>query len=673
MTSVSTPRTPTPSPVGNGLGDSIKFASPEHFKGERGTLKRWIIQIQLYVRMHSSKFSDEAAKVMFASSYLSGAALDWVMPRLEDYISNPGGRQEEETRQMFHQLENFFVCIKTAFGEVDEDRAIERRLQNLRQRTSAAVYAAAFRTLAYKIDWDDSSLTAHFYQGLHDRVKDAMVAVERPDSLEAMIETAVRIDDRQQERYFDKQVRSKRPNRGKQSIGDPMEIDVSEKGTRTKTCYTCGKLGHVKRNCPKEAAEVSEQWIEVTEDEMPATGSDHNRLSWTACWEDSCKVHQSDKVGSGYWPREPRPVTRTIKRPRIQCLPLFAEKPITAAMEVKIGEKWTTALINDEEKNKVTTRFLSKINGYVQTNCTVNNDGEVAGLDVETKHGLVGTTSFQVINSTREYAVLGKNWRRDTGGGESAPNKKSQLEPQTIHFIAYKNLLGQSKPEYKHNWDEVQELDLAFKKGNNPTETKLWKQFEEIQVSMARAHGKKPSAITGEWKKHALKASKGNFEVSDEEIDSEQDISTPVTVKKRQPSPWPQEPPEDEYGIPTPSSSSWDEMVEEDISETEGRKSPANGSNKLATDISKIRQLGKAVPHMEKEIEEAAVWLEQHWPPDSQKDAPRFKERADSIIRNLEERAKHIKGDQAETWSPWDYSHSDFDETATGDYPEQNL
>lgn len=108
---------------------------------------------------------------------------------------------------------------------------------NLRQRQSATAYASEFRTLAYKPERDESALTSHFYERLQDRVKDAVISVSRPDSLQGMIDTAVKIDERQYERDIDKRADTRLRPAKRQSRGDPMKTDVNkEKGSRTKTC-----------------------------------------------------------------------------------------------------------------------------------------------------------------------------------------------------------------------------------------------------------------------------------------------------------------------------------------------------------------------------------------------------------------------------------------------------
>ncbi|RPB14710.1 hypothetical protein P167DRAFT_533704 [Morchella conica CCBAS932] len=34
--------------------------------------------------------------------------------------------------------------------------------------------------------------------------------------------------------------------------------------------------------------------------------SQHGSMSWTACYDDSCRIHFSDKEGSGWFPKAPR-------------------------------------------------------------------------------------------------------------------------------------------------------------------------------------------------------------------------------------------------------------------------------------------------------------------------------------------------------------------------------
>ena len=79
----------------------------------------------------------------------------------------------------------------------------------MKQTQSAMVYGSRFKTLAYTIKWDDAAFASKFYEKLKNKVKDAMVAMDKPKSLENMINIAVKIDDRQHNRFVDKKTWSK--------------------------------------------------------------------------------------------------------------------------------------------------------------------------------------------------------------------------------------------------------------------------------------------------------------------------------------------------------------------------------------------------------------------------------------------------------------------------------
>jgi hypothetical protein len=125
------------------------------------------------------------------------------------------------------------------------------------------------------------------------------------------------------------------------------------KGTTDKSsveCYGCGKKGHYKSECnarkqrhdlqgsgqhqPQDKSfratkstgnEIVEQTqsLKATqgrggyqEMEPIITQDPHGMESWTACFDDNCAIHLSDKFGSGYWPaKKTRSVCRTIGQP----------------------------------------------------------------------------------------------------------------------------------------------------------------------------------------------------------------------------------------------------------------------------------------------------------------------------------------------------------------------
>ena len=139
----------------------------------------------------------------------------------------------------------------------------------------------------------NAAFASKFYEKFKNRIKDEMVVINRPESLKKLINIAVKIDDRQYNRFIDKKTWSKPiPKNTPQFKRDPMELNVTKKRGLKKTCYVCWKLGYLKRNCSKKTVEVSEKWIEMIENPETATKINHENLSWTTCSDDQCKIHR---------------------------------------------------------------------------------------------------------------------------------------------------------------------------------------------------------------------------------------------------------------------------------------------------------------------------------------------------------------------------------------------
>ena len=81
--------------------------------------------------------------------------------------------------------------------------------------------------------------------------------MNRPESLDEMITVAIRINNRQYERYVDKKTDAKTHPTKRFLKRDSMKLNITEiKKIKIKTYYSCGKKNYLKRNCFEKAMKI---------------------------------------------------------------------------------------------------------------------------------------------------------------------------------------------------------------------------------------------------------------------------------------------------------------------------------------------------------------------------------------------------------------------------------
>jgi hypothetical protein len=143
---------------------------------------------------------------------------------------------------------------------------------------------------------------------------------------------------------------NKGPKKGQNKRPQPKTKGTTDKSNVE--CYGCGMKGHYKNECKarKQSHDLQgsgqhrnqdksfratkstgngvveqPQSLKATQgrgayQEMEQTATEvqdtHAAVSWTACYDDNCAIHYSDKYGSGYWPaKRTRSVYRVIGQP----------------------------------------------------------------------------------------------------------------------------------------------------------------------------------------------------------------------------------------------------------------------------------------------------------------------------------------------------------------------
>ena len=302
----------------------MKVPEPKMFSGKQGTLHGFLRSVDIYMSFHSDQFWSAKARNLFLLSYLKGDAADALQPQLEEYvrIQDPDAMEDESLEFLTNKkyVRNMLMLL---FKDSTEIFRLERRLYTLNQTGPATEYTAKFRGITCQLDWNLSAQMAQYRQGLKSHIKDELARVdpveieEFPDLIAMVHSLDNRLYERKMEqKYLDPARKLRKKENVSATSSKPhkkgKKVKKSKKDLSNVECYSCGKKGHYKNKCPKgnyQAAVTGDRTLDNDEwsdlyrlESIERDLGGHISLSWTACYNNQCKVHLSEKQGLGWFP-----------------------------------------------------------------------------------------------------------------------------------------------------------------------------------------------------------------------------------------------------------------------------------------------------------------------------------------------------------------------------------
>ena len=136
------------------LQQPVKVQAPELFDGAKGKVEVFIVQLQLCFGFQVAQFVNETSKILYAASYLWGAAVEWFSGYLEDYLDNAATPDEmnDETEMMFTSFDNFKETLVKIYGEPDKYKKAAVGIQHLQQVRLVQEYTSQFYALSAKME-----------------------------------------------------------------------------------------------------------------------------------------------------------------------------------------------------------------------------------------------------------------------------------------------------------------------------------------------------------------------------------------------------------------------------------------------------------------------------------------------------------------------------------------
>ena len=228
---------------------------------------------------------------------------------------------------------------------------------------------------------------------------------------------------------------------------------------------------------------MSEKWIEMTEKPETATKINHENISWTTCSDDQCGIHRSFKENVKWYPKKKKILGR---KPNISNRFYPTETPVTAVMMINIGKSEVPALITQDTENVMSTSFASRITGYLDNECIRIGKGIIQHVSIESKHGFLGFTSFKLKENTKNFVVLGNEWKKDINARATPGTKKQGMISQTIYMLVYKNAIANGlRITQKLSIPNVKQFDDMIKHNDNLTNNNFWHLFTQFISQLA--------------------------------------------------------------------------------------------------------------------------------------------------------------------------------------------
>ena len=242
---------------------------PPTFSGNTRELDGFLTRIELAIEANPQRFVNEAARVKFIMSYLTGKALNWASCLRRN--NNP----------ILHNVQQFVTELRRNFGDPDVEAVVANaKLCNIRQFKYGQVvsYISEFRKVSQYSNFNEAAKIYMFIKGLHPKMREHLALVNpNPNDLNALFRDVVNIEGLTKrndirEYYMTHQDRRNYNN------DDPMDVDLYRirKGQkdiryfpthkknyeeqkednlerrRKGLCFICGKPGHLKFNCPNK-------------------------------------------------------------------------------------------------------------------------------------------------------------------------------------------------------------------------------------------------------------------------------------------------------------------------------------------------------------------------------------------------------------------------------------
>ncbi|KAI2648330.1 Transposon Tf2-9 polyprotein [Labeo rohita] len=158
-----------------------KISLPDKWDGSGTKCDVFLTNLSLVFEFQPSRYPTDRSRIALLTSLLTGQAAEWATAVLK------------ADGDIAHSYPAFTTKLRTVFQHPESEVEVDSRLYHLKQGSrSISRYTTEFRTLAVQTTWSNAALRTAYYEGLSTCLKDELAVRELPDTLEGMIQLALR-------------------------------------------------------------------------------------------------------------------------------------------------------------------------------------------------------------------------------------------------------------------------------------------------------------------------------------------------------------------------------------------------------------------------------------------------------------------------------------------------
>ncbi len=250
----------------NPRNQAPKIHEPENFNGTRANFTRFMTRLSLVFSSDPSRYQQDAAKIAYAASYLTGSAADWFEP----HLNKDNGSTD------FATYAAFVTALKNAYDDPDARSTAERKLLNLKQGDrDCSAYHAEFATYVTILNYDDQTKISFFTNGVNQGLLTALsYQAAPPENFDEFVKLCIKLDNRA------RLLRTKKPttatatpkpsshthaSTASGTASGPMDLSLADRTSKKRApltdaqkkyridnnlCLYCGAEGHFASQCP---------------------------------------------------------------------------------------------------------------------------------------------------------------------------------------------------------------------------------------------------------------------------------------------------------------------------------------------------------------------------------------------------------------------------------------